>query len=53
MARKTYDTAITDFGHAIGLLVRRVRAAAAASDLSMTESAVLGRLERGGLLHYG
>lgn len=48
MARKSFDTAVTDFGHAIGLLVRRVRAAAAANELSMTESAVLGRLEREG-----
>jgi DNA-binding MarR family transcriptional regulator len=48
MAKKTFDMAVSDFGHAIGLLVRRVRAAAAANDLSMTESAVLGRLEREG-----
>lgn len=48
MARKTFDMAVSDFGHTIGLLVRRVRAAAAANDLSMTESSVLARIDRDG-----
>lgn len=33
---------------AVGLLVRRMRAAAASHELSLTESAVLARLDRGG-----
>ena len=39
---------IVEFIQAIGLLVRRVRAAAASEELSLTEAAVLGRLEREG-----
>jgi DNA-binding MarR family transcriptional regulator len=37
-----------DFTHAIGLLVRRVRAAAASHELSLTEAAVMARLARDG-----
>ena len=37
-----------DFAHAIGLLARRVRAAAASHELSWTESAVMARLSREG-----
>lgn len=37
-----------EFGRAAGLLVRRMRAAAAAQELSWTESAVLARLARHG-----
>ncbi len=48
MARKTFDASVTDFAHAVGLLIRHVRAAAASNELSWTESAVLGRLEREG-----
>ncbi len=49
MPRKISDTAIVDFTQSIGLLVRRVRAAAAASyGLSWTESAVAARLSKGG-----
>ena len=48
MPRKTLDTAVTDFGRAIGLLVRRVRAANTSHDLSWTETAVMGRLARDG-----
>ena len=50
MARRSLDTAVSDLIQAIGLLVRRVRAAAAASsnELSMTESLVLARLEKEG-----
>ena len=48
MLRKTLDTAVIDFIHTIGLLVRRVRAAAASHELSLTESAVMARLARDG-----
>jgi DNA-binding MarR family transcriptional regulator len=48
MPRKTLDTAVIDFIHTIGLLVRRVRAAAASHELSLTESAVMARLARDG-----
>jgi DNA-binding MarR family transcriptional regulator len=48
VARKTPDIDITDFTRAIGLLVRRVRAAAASQELSLTESAVMARLATDG-----
>ncbi len=48
MARKTFEIAVIDFSQAIGLLVRRVRAAAASHELSLTESAVMARLAKGG-----
>ena len=48
MQPKALEIAVTDFIQAIGLLVRRVRAATASHDLSLTETMVLGRLERGG-----
>jgi DNA-binding MarR family transcriptional regulator len=48
MQRRPRDTAVTEFVHAVGLLVRRVRAAAATHELSLTESAVLSRLAREG-----
>jgi DNA-binding MarR family transcriptional regulator len=48
MSRKNLDTAIIDFTHAMGLLVRRMRAAAASQELTLTESAVMARLARGG-----
>jgi len=48
MPRPTLDAAVIDFGHAIGLLVRRVRAAAASHELSLTEAAVMARLARNG-----
>jgi hypothetical protein len=35
MPRKTLESAVTDFTQAIGLLVRRVRAAAASHELSL------------------
>jgi DNA-binding MarR family transcriptional regulator len=44
MSRQNLDAAITDFGQAVGLLVRRARTAAASQDLSWTETAVLKRL---------
>jgi DNA-binding MarR family transcriptional regulator len=46
--RKTFDIAVTDFGQAIGLLVRRARAAAASDELSWTEIAVLKRIANEG-----
>ncbi len=48
MPRKSLELAVSDFTHAIGLLVRRVRAAAASHELSLTESAVLKRLANDG-----
>ena len=48
MQRQTPEVAVSDFTQAIGLLVRRVRAAAASHELSLTESSVLGRLAKDG-----
>src|ERR1700689_5474475 len=48
MPRKTLDLELSDFTQAIGLLVRRARAPAASHELSLTESAVLARLAKGG-----
>ena len=48
MPRKTLEVAVIDFTQAIGLLVRRVRAAAASHELSLTEAAVMARLARDG-----
>lgn len=48
MSRKGFEQSVGDFGHAIGALSRRVRAEAAAHDLSLTEASVLARLSRGG-----
>jgi DNA-binding MarR family transcriptional regulator len=48
MPRKNLDTAVTDFAQAIGLLVRRVRAASASNELSWTESLVVARLAKDG-----
>jgi DNA-binding MarR family transcriptional regulator len=45
MARKSHDAATVDFIHSVGSLVRRVRSAAASHEISMTESAVMRRLE--------
>jgi DNA-binding MarR family transcriptional regulator len=42
------DTAVNDFAQAIGLLVRRIRAASTMHDLSWTESAVMARLSKEG-----
>jgi DNA-binding MarR family transcriptional regulator len=46
--RKTLEAAVIDFTQAMGSLVRRVRAAAASHELSLTESAVLARLDKHG-----
>src|SRR5579862_8078608 len=48
MPRQTFEVAVADFAQALGLLVRRIRRAAASHELSLTESAVLGRLDRYG-----
>jgi len=48
MPRRPLDSAVIDFAHALGLLVRRMRAASASHDLSLTEAAVIGRLDREG-----
>jgi DNA-binding MarR family transcriptional regulator len=48
MPRKTLEIAVTELTQSIGLLVRRVRATAAAHELSLTESAVMARLARDG-----
>jgi DNA-binding MarR family transcriptional regulator len=48
MSRKTREIAVLDFTQAIALLVRRVRAAAASHELSLTESSVMGRLFKDG-----
>ena len=45
---KNFESSVNEFTGAIGLLVRRVRAAAASHELSLTESSVLSRLERCG-----
>jgi DNA-binding MarR family transcriptional regulator len=42
------EIAAIDFIHAIGLLVRRVRAAAASHGISMTEALVMARLAKEG-----
>lgn len=48
MPRKSFELSVVDFGHAIGLLSRRVRAQAAAHGLSLAEASVLARLSRDG-----
>jgi DNA-binding MarR family transcriptional regulator len=48
MPRKTLEIATIDLTQAIGLLVRRARAAAASHELSLTEAAVMARLANHG-----
>ena len=48
MPRKTLDIAVIDLMQSIGLLVRRVRAAAGSHELSLTEASVMGRLAKHG-----
>jgi DNA-binding MarR family transcriptional regulator len=48
MPRKTFDASVSDFSHAFGMLIRRVRASSASEDLNLTEVAVLARLARDG-----
>jgi DNA-binding MarR family transcriptional regulator len=42
------ETAVNDFAQAVGLLMRRMRAAGSMHDLSWTESAVMARLSKDG-----
>jgi DNA-binding MarR family transcriptional regulator len=48
MPQKSFDAAIADLAQSLGQLVRRVRAAAASHELSLTESAVMARLAKNG-----
>ncbi len=48
MTRKNFELAVADLTQALGLLVRRVRAAAASHELSLTEAGVMGRLAKNG-----
>jgi DNA-binding MarR family transcriptional regulator len=48
MLQKSFDAAIADLAQSLGQLVRRVRAAAASHELSLTESAVMARLAKNG-----
>jgi DNA-binding MarR family transcriptional regulator len=48
VARKNLEISVIDFTQAIGLLMRRVRAAAASHELSLTEAAVMARLDKDG-----
>lgn len=48
MQGKSSDNAAIEFTQAIGLLVRRIRAAASGHELSLSESAVLARLAKDG-----
>ena len=48
MSRKNLETSVVDFMQAIGLLVRRARAAAASQELSWSETAVMWRLATDG-----
>jgi DNA-binding MarR family transcriptional regulator len=45
MAKKPHDPAMIDFIHAVGALFRRVRSATASHEVSLTESAVMRRLD--------
>jgi DNA-binding MarR family transcriptional regulator len=48
MPRKALEIPVIDLAQAIGLLMRRVRAAAASHELSLTEAAVMKRLATNG-----
>jgi len=48
MAKRSLEASEADFSQAVGLLLRRIRAAAASQELSLTEASVLKRLEQGG-----
>lgn len=48
MSRKAIDNTVVDLMQAVGLLVRRVRAASASHELSWTESLVMARLAKDG-----
>jgi DNA-binding MarR family transcriptional regulator len=48
MSRMTLEAAVIDFAQSVGLLLRRVRQAAASHELSWTEAAVMSRLSKYG-----
>jgi len=48
MPRKNLELDVMELTQAVGMLMRRMRAAAASHGLSLTELAVLARLDRGG-----
>lgn len=48
MSRRNLKDAVAELAQVIGLLVRRLRAAGASHELSLTESAVMARLARDG-----
>jgi len=48
MSRKTMEASVIELTQAIGMLVRRIRAASASHELSLTESSVMARLDREG-----
>ena len=48
MDQGNYSGNVAEFGHAVGQLIRRVRATNTANDLSLTQSAVMSRLDREG-----
>jgi DNA-binding MarR family transcriptional regulator len=48
MTRKTFDTELIGLTQSIGMIVRRIRAAAASHELSLTEISVMARLDRDG-----
>ena len=48
MPRMNFEIAVIDFIQAVGLLVRRVRVAAASDGLSMTEALIMARLAKEG-----
>jgi DNA-binding MarR family transcriptional regulator len=48
MAHKSVESDVLEFTQAVGLLLRKVRAAAASHELSLTELAVLARLANDG-----
>jgi DNA-binding MarR family transcriptional regulator len=48
MPRKTLEMSVIELTQSVGLLLRRMRAAAASQELSLTESMVMARLARDG-----
>lgn len=48
MKRKAHDITIVEFGQSVGRLYRRMRSAASSHELSLTEGAVLVRLDKHG-----
>jgi DNA-binding MarR family transcriptional regulator len=48
MPQKNVETAVIDLAQSLGLLFRRLRAAAASQELSLTEAVVMARLAKDG-----